>query len=67
MNLCEAGTSVKGFISNRSDRTWDVDAGEAGTSSEGIVSNGSDRVRDRVVIRAFTTRISNDSLYILIK
>ena len=46
MNLCEAGTSVKGFISNRSDRTWDGDAGEAGTSVKGFISNGSDRVRD---------------------
>ena len=46
MNLCEAGTSAKGTMSNGSDRALDGDAGEAGTVPEGIISNGSNRVRD---------------------
>lgn len=67
MDFGEAGTFSEGTISDGSDRFRDGDAGEAVTVPEGIFSNGSDRVRDGVVIRAFTTRISNDFLYILIK
>ena len=63
----EAETAIEGIASDGNDRVRDGDAGEAVTSAEGFASYGSDSVRDGVVIRAFTTRISNDYLYILIK
>ena len=63
----KVGTVAESPVSDGLDRVRDGDAGEAGTMGECRASDGSDRVRDVVVIRAFTTRIYNDCLYILIK
>ena len=63
----KAGTAAESRASYGSDSVADCYDGEAVTIVESLFSDGSDRVRDVVVIRAFTTRISNDCLYILIK